>query len=140
MSNTITSYLSVFQFIDPPSIPMLSLMMDNIETLTITVTPPSVSPVCVFQYNIKYSSSCDDTITKIIVDPNSDPMSRVQLTLSGFNLCHCNYTFTVTTDTRNGFGERSDPISRGSLCKTIVVLLCIINGGKDLVVHCVLDS
>ena len=92
--------------------------MDNIETLNITITPPSVSPVCVLRYIISYSSSCDSGVTNITVNPNTDPTQPVQFTRGGFNLCDCNYTFTVAADTRNGIGEWSDLISRGLLCKT----------------------
>ena len=92
--------------------------MDYIETLNITVIPPSVSSVCVLQYFISYSSSCDSGVTNITVDPNTDPTQLVQFTIGGLNLCECGYTFTVAADTRNGIGERSNPISRGLLCKT----------------------
>ena len=97
---------------------MLSVIVDNIESVNITVTPPSVSPVCVLQYIISYFSSIDSTVTNITVDPNTDPTQTLQVAIGGLNLCDCSYTFTVVADTRNGIGERSDPISRGSLCKT----------------------
>ena len=96
--------------------------MEDIETLNITVTPPSVSPVCVLQYIITNSSSCDSTVSNITMDPNTDPNQPVQFTIGGFNLCDCSYTFTVAADTRNGIGERSNPISGGLLCKTIIVI------------------
>ena len=102
---------------------MLSVIVDNIESLNISITPPSVSPVCVLQYNIRYSSSCDSTATNITVDSNTvDPSQPVQFTIGGFNLCDCSYTFTVAADTRNGIGERSNPILMSSLCKTIIVI------------------
>ena len=120
MSKTIIPMVSYqnFNFLDPPSTPMLSIIVDNIETLNITITSPSVSPVCVLQYIIIYSSSCDSRVANITVDSNTDPTQLVQVTRDGFDLCDCSYTFTVAADTRNGIGERSNPISRGSLCKT----------------------
>ena len=100
---------------------MLSVIGNDIESVNITVTPPSVSPVCVLQYIISYSSSCDSTVTNITVDPNTDPTQPVpvQVTRDGFDLCDCSYTFTVAADTRNGTGEWSNPIIMDSLCKTI---------------------
>ena len=99
--------------------------MDNIETLNITITPPSVSPVCVLHYIISYSSSCDSGVTNITVYPNTEPTQPVQVTRGGLNLCDCSYIFIVAADTRNGIGERSNPISRGSLCKTIIVTIIL---------------
>ena len=96
---------------------MLTATVDNIESLNITITPPSAS-VCILQYIITNSSNCDSTATNITVIPSTDPTQPVQVTRSELNLCDCSYAFTVAADTRNGIGERSSPISRGLLCKT----------------------
>ena len=114
-----------FNFIDPTSIPMLSIIVNNIESVNIIVTPPSVSPVCVLQYYISYSSSCYHRVTNITVNPNTDPTQPVQVAIRGLDLCYCSYTYTVAAYTSNGTGERGDPMSTGTLCKTIVVLLFI---------------
>ena len=98
---------------------MFIIIMNDAESVNITVIPPTVSPVCVLQYIISYSSSCDNTVTNITVDPNVNPTQPVQLTRDGFDLCDCSYTFTVAADTRNGIGEWSNPIIMDSLCKTI---------------------
>ena len=103
---------------------MLSVIVENIETVIITVTPPSVSPECVLQYIITTTSNCNSTVTNIAVYPNTDPTQPVQLTRGGFNLCDCYYNFTVTAaDTRNSIGDPSNPISRVSSCKTINVII-----------------
>ena len=77
----------------------------------IALTPPSVSPVCVLQYIITYSSSCDGTTTNITVNPNMDPTQPVQVTIGGLDLCNCNYNFTAASIAKNGIGERSNPIT-----------------------------
>ena len=108
----ILSYIS--NFIAPPSLPELdvSQVMEDNETVNVTLTPPSVSPECVLQYNIITYSNCESIETNITVDPNNtDPTQPVQLTRSGLNLCTCSYNFTAAAVTRNGTGERSDPVT-----------------------------
>ena len=94
--------------------------MEDNETVNVMVTPPSVSPECVLQYIITYSN-CEGLETNITVNPNNtDPTQPVQLTRGGLNLCTCSYNFTVSAITRNGTGERSDPVTIKISGKAIV--------------------
>ena len=94
--------------------------MEDNETVHIMVTPPSVSPECVLQYNIITYSNCEGIENNITVDPNTDPTQPVQLTRSGLNLCTCSYNFTAVAVTRNGIGERTNPVTIKISGKAIV--------------------
>ena len=111
---------NISYFIAPPSLPKLdvSQVMEDNETVNITLTPPSVSPECVLQYIIY--SNCESIETNITVDPNTDPIHPVQLTRGGLNLCTCSYNFTAVAVTRNGTGERSAPVTIKISGKAIV--------------------
>ena len=91
--------------------------MGNNETVNIMVTPPLVSPECVLLYIITYSN-CESIETNITVNPNNtDP---VQFTRGGLNLCTCSHNFTAVVVTRNGIGERTNPVTIKILGKAIV--------------------
>ena len=91
--------------------------MGNNETVNVMVTPPLVSPECVLQYTITYSN-CEGLETNFTMNPNNtDP---VQFTRGGLNLCPCSYNFTAMAVTRNGIGERSDPVTIKISGKAIV--------------------
>ena len=85
--------------------------MEDNETVYIMVTPPSVSPECVLQYIIIIYSNCEGIETNITVDPNTNPTQPVQLIRGSLNLCTCSYNFTASAVTRNGIGERSNPVT-----------------------------
>ena len=97
--------------------------MEDNETVHIMVTPPSVSPECVFQYNIITYSNCEGMETNITVYPNNtDPTQPVQLTRGGLNMCTCRYNFTAVAVTRNGIGGRSDPVTIKISGKAIIIV------------------
>ena len=114
-----------FHFTDSPSPPILNVSrVENaylVETLNVTITPPSVSPICVLQYIITYSSSCDGMTNDITVYPMTDPTQLVQWIIGGLNLCNCSYNLTVAVVTRNGITSRSDSVLVESICKPIIV-------------------
>ena len=95
--------------------------MEDNETVNIMVIPPSVSPECVLQYNITYSN-CESIETNISVDPNTNLTQPVQLIRGGLNLCTCSYNFTAAAVTRNGIGERTNPVTIKISGKAIVKL------------------
>ena len=94
--------------------------MGNTETLDVTVTAPSVYFVCVLQYIISYSSSCDDITTNITEDPSTHTHQLLQLNIGGFHLCNCSYTFITTLVTRSGI-IRSDSVLVDSIGKPTIV-------------------
>ena len=114
------SYIS--NFIAPPSLPELYVnqVMEDNETVHIMVTPPSVSPECVLDYDIFIYSNCEGIETNITIDPNTDPTQPVEMTRGGFNLCTCSYNFTAAAVTSNGIGERSNPVTIKISGKAIV--------------------